>query len=130
MRSAWRKAIGQPKGRLIADLSAANAEGHSINSTTLLDHYPTFRMPGHADVARDVMMLRHWFPKMEIVISKLDVARAFRQKMLSIGSFGVLAFRLSGHTCVDQAFVFGLSSSPSVYASTSQAIHEAHNACT
>ena len=28
----------------------------------------------------------------------LDVARAFRQKMLSIGSFGVLAFRLSGHT--------------------------------
>ena len=117
------------KGRLIADLSAANEEGHSINSTTLLDHYPTFRMPGHADVARDVLLLRHWFPKMEIVISKLDVARAFRQKMLSIGSFGVLAFRLSGHTCVDQAFVFGLSSSPSVYASTSQAIHEAHNAC-
>ena len=117
------------KGRLIADLSAANAEGYSINSTTLLDHYPKFHMPGHPDVARDVMILRQWFPKMMIMISKLDVARAFRQKMLSVGSFGVLAFRLSGHTGLEQAFVFGLAASPAVYASTSQAIHEAHNAC-
>ena len=117
------------KGRLIADLSAVNDAGYSINSTTLLDLYPKFHMPGHSDVARDVMMLRQWFPCMQIVIAKLDVARASRQKMLSVGSFGVLAFRHNWHTCVDQAFVFGLGASPAVYASTSQAIHEAHNAC-
>ena len=43
------------KGRLIADLSAPNAAGHSINSMTLLAHYGTFGMPRHADVARAVL---------------------------------------------------------------------------
>ena len=85
-------------------------------------------MPRHADIARDILVLRQWFPKLAIVIAKLDVARAFRQKMLSVGSFGILACRLSGHTCVDQAFVFGLAASPAVYALSGQAIHEAHNA--
>ena len=123
-------ATGQPtgKGRLIADLSFANENGHSINSTTLIDLYDKFRMPSHADVARDILLLRHWFPKLAILISKLDVARAFRQKMLSIGSFGVFACLLSGHILVDQAFLFGHSAAPSVYASSGQAIHEAHNA--
>ena len=79
-------ATGQPtgKGRLIADLSFENKEGHSINSMTLIDLYDKFRMPTHADIARDIMLLRHWFPKLDIVISKLDVARAFRQKLLSV----------------------------------------------
>ena len=123
-------ATGQPtgKGRLIADLSFENKEGHSINSMTLIDLYDKFRMPTHADIARDIMLLRHWFPKLDIVISKLDVARAFRQKLLSVGSFGVFAFLLSGHICVDQAFVFGHSAAPAVYASSGQAIHEGHNA--
>ena len=95
---------------------------------TLIDLYDKFRMPTHADIARDILLLRHWFPNLAIVISKLDVARAFRQKFLSVGSFGVFAFLLSGHICVDQAFVFGHSAAPAVYASSGQAIHEGHNA--
>ncbi len=66
-------ATGQPtgKGRVITDLPFANENGHSINPTTLIDLYEKFRMPSHADVARDILLLRHWFPKLAMLISKL-----------------------------------------------------------
>ena len=86
-------------------------------------------MPRHEDVAKLVLVYRQWFPKLEIGIMKFDVARAFRQKLISAGAFGTFAFRLCGHTCVDQAFVFGHAAAPAVYAQTGRAIHEAHHAC-
>jgi hypothetical protein len=89
-------ATGLPtgKGRLVSDLSYVSEHGFSINSVTLLGLYDKFHMPRHSDIARDILVLRHWFPRLKILIAKLDVARAFRQKILSIGSFGVFAFRL------------------------------------
>ena len=124
--SATGKATG--KGRLIANLSY-EYEGGSINTATIKELYGNFSMPVHADIARDILMYRQWFPGVPMGLVKLDVARAFRRKMLGIASFGVLVFRLSGHTGVENAFNFGHTSAPSVYSTgTGRAIHEAHNA--
>ena len=78
-------ATGLPTGagRLIADLSHCNAEGYSINSMTEVDLYSKFKMARHADIAQSILVLRRWFPNKRIVIAKLDVARAFRRKMLA-----------------------------------------------
>ena len=53
-------------------------------------------MPRHEDVAKLVLVYRQWFPKLEIQIMKFDVARAFRQKLISAGAFGPFRFDYVG----------------------------------
>ena len=69
-------ATGLPtgKGRLIADLSWTGRVGVSINGITLLAMYGTYEMPRHKDVARDVLLMRYWFPApVKLFVCKGDV---------------------------------------------------------
>ena len=115
-------------GRLIADLSHKDKRGLSINSMTDAVLYGNFKMARHADIALSVLTLRAWFPKKRIVIAKLDVARAFRRKMLAVSAFGILGFKISGHVILEQGEVFGHNIAPSIYAFSSEAISQAHRA--
>ena len=113
-------------GRLIADLSHKDKRGHSINSMTDAGLYGNFKMARHADIAQSVLTLRAWFPKKRIVIAKLDVARAFRRKLLAVSAFGILGFKISGHVILEQGEVFGHNIAPAIYAYSSEAISQAH----
>ena len=113
-------------GRLIADLSHKDKRGHSINSMTDTGLYGNFKMARHADIAQSVLTLRAWFPRKRIVIAKLDVARAFRRKMLAVSAFGILGFKISGHVILEQGEVFGHNIAPAIYAYSSEAISQAH----
>ena len=115
-------------GRLIADLSHKDKRGLSINSMTDAVLYGNFKMARHADIALSVLTLRAWFPKKRIVIAKLDVARAFRRKMLAVSAFGILGFKISGHVVLEQGEVFGHNIAPAIYAFSSEAISQAHRA--
>ena len=112
--------------RLIADLSHKDKRGHSINSMTDAGLYGNFKMARHADIAQSVLTLRAWFPKKRIVIAKLDVARAFRRKLLAVSAFGILGFKISGHVILEQGEVFGHNIAPAIYAYSSEAISQAH----
>ena len=115
-------------GRLIADLSHKDRRGHSINSMTDVGLYGNFKMARHADIAQSVLTLRAWFPKKRIVIAKLDVARAFRRKLLAVSAFGILGFKISGHVVLEQGEVFGHNIAPAIFAFSSEAISQAHRA--
>ncbi len=79
-------------------------------------------MARHADIAQSVLMLRAWFPRKRIVIAKLDVAKAFRRKMLAVSAFVILGFKISGHVILEQGEVFGHIIAPAIYAYSSEAI--------
>ena len=91
---------------------------------TEVDLYSKFKMARHADIAQSILVLRRWFPNKRIVIAKLDVARAFRRKMLAASAFGILGFKLSGHVCLEQSEVFGHNIAPAIYAFSSEAISQ------
>ena len=116
------------KGRLIADLSHEDKDGYSINSLTWAELYGTFHMARHSDIARQVLLLRSWFPELIILIIKFDASRAFRRKWVAVESFGKLATQIKGHAMLDASYIFGLNIAPRIYSSSSRAIDQAHNA--
>ena len=64
-------------------------------------------MTRHSNVARNILVLRCWFPEEEVLLAKFDVSRAFRRKWLAVSAFGIIATKLRGHACLDQNEVFG-----------------------
>ena len=110
------------KVRMISDLAAALEGQHSVNDLTSMDGVPDVLCGRVWDgVLAIVWGLMQKFPGKPVVISKMDVASAFRHFMLELSS-ELLGFRWGDTVVIQLRLPMGWTASPGTWELAGQAL--------
>ena len=117
------------KSRVINDLSYQTSDhGSCVNVDTDVENAPCVEL-GHVlrEVVERILYLRRRFgPRVRIVISKVDIASAYRHVPVRWAGAPVFGFVFGDWVAVDRRLCFGWRSSPAWFSLYSRAIEFAH----
>jgi len=117
------------KSRVINDLSHVHSvHGSSVNADTDVTDTPCVEL-GHVlcEIVLRILYLRRRFgPHVRIVISKTDVASAYRHVPVQWAGAPVFDFVFGDWVAVDRRLCFGWRSSPAWFSLYSRAIEHSH----
>lgn len=119
-----------PKLRIVHDLSFdVTREDASVNDRTDFASAPpvTFKNVLRNFVWR-ILYLRGRWPRGRIVLSKMDVAAAFRQVLVSWAGNQVFAYAFGDLLVIDRRLMFGWRNSPRYFCLFSDALRHSHAA--
>ena len=120
--------VSPSKTRIIHDLSfSLQQSASSVNADTDFESAPPVKL-GHVlrqFIGRILFLRRRW-PKARIVLSKMDVAEAFRQVAVSWERNTVFGYSFLDWVVIDRRLLFGWTNSPGYFCLCSDALNHAH----
>lgn len=123
-------AVSPTKTRIIHDLTFIGSPGaSSVNANTNFESAPKLRL-GRVlrNIVWRILFLRQKFgPQARIVISKMDVAEAFRQVAVCWAGAPVFGYVFRDWVVVDRRLQFGWRNSPGFFCLFSSALQHSHS---